>query len=281
MSERHSDPPLREPPRHRRRGCLASGGRRRRHHRGGAVRRRPDRPVLHARRLVPAGRRPLRPSRAGFAAEVERFGLDWSLRAAARPRRVLILVVDVRSLPGRPALPARLGELNMDVVGIVSNHPRRTLPQSESGDIPYHHLPVTATPSRRRRRNLRLVEESGPNWSCWRATCRSCPTTCRVALGALHQHPPLVPARLQGREALPSGPCARGEDDRRDGALRDGDLDEGPIIDQDVERVTMPTRPTISSRRAATSSGGCWRGPSLAPRGPGAFQRPQTVVFRK
>ena len=39
------------------------------------------------------------------------------------------------------------------------------------------------------------------------------------------------------------------------------DLDEGPIIEQDVERVDHGSRPTTWSRSAATSSAGCWRAP--------------------
>src|SRR3546814_20986528 len=39
--------------------------------------------------------------------------------------------------------------------------------------------------------------------------------------GPLHQHPPWLPALFQGRETLSSGPCARREDHRRDGALCD------------------------------------------------------------
>ena len=37
----------------------------------------------------------------------------------------------------------RIGELAMDVVGIVSNHPQCALHISMIGDIPFHHLPVT------------------------------------------------------------------------------------------------------------------------------------------
>src|SRR5687767_9562576 len=36
--------------------------------------------------------RPIEAFREGFAEEVARFGLDWTLRQADRPRRVLILV---------------------------------------------------------------------------------------------------------------------------------------------------------------------------------------------
>jgi len=37
----------------------------------------------------------------------------------------------------------RIGELDMTVVGIVSNHPKSSLNLKNFGDIPYHHLPIT------------------------------------------------------------------------------------------------------------------------------------------
>ena len=66
--------------------------------------------------------------------------------------------------------------------------------------------------------------------------------TCRAASGA-HQRPPLVPAGLQGGEALSPGPSARREADRRHRHYVTRDLDEGPIIDQDVERITHRDTP--------------------------------------
>jgi formyltetrahydrofolate deformylase len=61
--------------------------------------------------------------------------------------------------------------------------------------------------------------------------------------GPLHQHPPLVPAGLQGRQALPPGPYAGREADRRLAHYVTGDLDEGPIIEQDVERISHRDTP--------------------------------------
>ena len=99
---------------------------------------------------------------AGFAAEVERFGLDWWLREATEPRRVLILVSMFDHCMIDLLYRHRLGELNMDVVGIVSNHPRSTLAKSEYADIPYHHLPVTRdTKAAQEARVKSVIEETG------------------------------------------------------------------------------------------------------------------------
>ncbi len=37
----------------------------------------------------------------------------------------------------------RIGELEMNIVGIVSNHPRDAISTENIGEIPFHHLPVT------------------------------------------------------------------------------------------------------------------------------------------
>ena len=78
---------------------------------------------------------------------------------------------------------------------------------------------------------------------------------------ARDQHPPLVPAGVRGPD-----PYARA---RERGVKLIGatahyvteDLDEGPIIEQDVERVSHRQRPTSSSGSAATSSVSCLRAP--------------------
>jgi len=49
------------------------------------------------------------------------------------------------------------------------------------------------------------------------------------------------------------------ETDRRDGALCDARLDEGPIIHQDVARVTHRHASTIWCAKAAISRKPCWR----------------------
>jgi hypothetical protein len=59
-------------------------------------------------------------------------------------------------------------------------------------------------------------------------------------------------------QALSPGPRARVKMIGATGHYVTADLDEGPIIHQDVETVTMPTGPTTSCARAATSNAACW-----------------------
>lgn len=81
--------------------------------------------------------------RTDFAAIAAAHGMTWTIRAATERQRVLLMVSKFDHCLGDLLYRRRIGELAMDVVGIVSNHPQSALQISMIGDIPYHHLPVT------------------------------------------------------------------------------------------------------------------------------------------
>ena len=60
-----------------------------------------------------------------------------------RPRRVLIMVSKFDHCLADLLYRWRIGELAMEPVAIVSNHPREAIGHTDLGDIPFHHLPVT------------------------------------------------------------------------------------------------------------------------------------------
>lgn len=81
--------------------------------------------------------------RDSFAPIAEQFGMHWQLRAQGSKRRVLIMVSKFEHCLNDLLFRARIGELPIDIVGVVSNHPdhRRTV---EWHGIPFFHVPVTA-----------------------------------------------------------------------------------------------------------------------------------------
>lgn len=79
---------------------------------------------------------------AVFPAAIPAHGVSCRIRLRSERRRVLILVSQHDHCLGDLLYRYRLGELGMEVVGIVSNHPRETLNISLIGNIPYHFLPV-------------------------------------------------------------------------------------------------------------------------------------------
>jgi formyltetrahydrofolate deformylase len=112
------------------------------------------------------------------------------------------------------------------------------------GDIPYHHLPITKdTKPQQEAQIKRIITETGAELVVLARYMQILSDDLAAFLRALHQHPPLVPAQLQGRQTLSPGPRARGQDDRRDRPLCDRRPRRGPIIHQDVEPVSHADRP--------------------------------------
>ncbi len=71
-----------------------------------------------------------------------KFAMHWDVKDLANRQRVLILVSKADHCLADLLYRWRTGELKMDIAGIVSNHPRETFQHHEFGDIPFHHLPV-------------------------------------------------------------------------------------------------------------------------------------------
>lgn len=81
--------------------------------------------------------------RASFATVAEKFGMRWQLERKGSKRRVLIMVSKFGHCLNDLLFRARIGELPVEVVAVVSNHQdHRGL--AEWHGIPFHHIPVTA-----------------------------------------------------------------------------------------------------------------------------------------
>jgi formyltetrahydrofolate deformylase len=167
-----------------------------------------------------------------------RFGMDWSLDVAGRPVRTLVLGSTAAHCLNDLAFRQRSEKLPIDIVAVVSNHTVLAELAAFYG-IDFHHVPVTvATKPAAEARLLELVEELD------------------VELVVLARYmqilSPGLCARLAGRAInihhsfLPSFKGARPYAQAHDRGVKligatahyvTGDLDEGPIIEQDVERV--------------------------------------------
>ena len=156
-----------------------------------------------------------------FAAIGEKFGMNWEISDTSKKPRVLILVSKFDHCLNDLLYRYRIGALPIEIPAVVSNHPdlQRVV---EWHGIPYHHLPVT--------KETKAAQEAKNPGNGRAAEYRS-GRPRPLHAGALRrhvqgagleddQHPPQLPAELQGRQALPSGPCARREDHRRHRPLR-------------------------------------------------------------
>ena len=97
-----------------------------------------------------------------FSSLVDRYKMKAAIRVTGTMRKVLILVSKFDHCMGDLLYRVRIGELNMEPVGIVSNHPRESLHLSTDKDIPYHYLPISQETKSEQELEIRaIMEKSG------------------------------------------------------------------------------------------------------------------------
>jgi formyltetrahydrofolate deformylase len=80
--------------------------------------------------------------RAAFEETATEFGMNWRLADSAERQRVLIMVSKYAHCLNDLLFRNSIGELNLDVVAVVSNHPDLQNIADFYG-IPFRHIPVT------------------------------------------------------------------------------------------------------------------------------------------
>ncbi|BBD97061.1 formyltetrahydrofolate deformylase [Sphingobium amiense] len=183
--------------------------------------------------------------RDAFAPLAELRGMEWALRLRSERQKVLLFVSKFDHCLGDLLYRWRIGEIAMDVVGIVSNHPRSVLTTSLIDDVPYHHLPVTKDSKAEQEAQIKaLVEESGAD------------------LVVLARYMQILSDDLAGflsgrcinihHSFLPGFKGAKPYHQAYDRGVKmigatahyvTADLDEGPIIHQDVEAINHGDTP--------------------------------------
>jgi formyltetrahydrofolate deformylase len=134
----------------------------------------------------------------------------------------------------------RIGELSMDVTAIVSNHPREAYAHLDFNGIPFHHLPVTKeTKAEQEATVLALVEDTRTDLVVLARYMQvlSGELATRLSGRCINIHHSFLPGFKGARPYHQAH--ARGV--KLIGATAHyvtADLDEGPIIEQDVERVS-------------------------------------------
>jgi len=186
-----------------------------------------------------------------FAPIAQAHGMDWKLRRDDERPRVLLLVSKFDHCLGDLLYRMRIGELSMEVVGIVSNHPQSALNISMIGDIPYHHLPVSReTKPMQEARIKAIVEESGAELVVLARYMQILSDDMAVYLSGrcINIHHSFLPG-FKGAKPYHQA-HARGV--KMIGATAHyvtADLDEGPIIVQDVESVGHADTPDDMVRK--------------------------------
>ncbi len=189
--------------------------------------------------------------RKSFAGLAEEFGMKWTLCAAWRQPKVMILVSKFDHCLADLLYRWRIEELPIDIVAIVANYPRETYRHLDFGTIPFHYLPVTRETKMEQEAEIwSLVQESGAELVVLARYMQilSDGLAAKLAGRCINIHHSFLPGFKGARPYHQAH--ARGV--KVIGATAHyvtSDLDEGPIIEQDVERISHHHTPDDLIRR--------------------------------
>ena len=185
--------------------------------------------------------------RSSFAPIGRENAMEWSIRDNSVPRKVAILVSKFDHCLADLLYRCRIGELNMEVTAIISNHPREAMATSLIGDIPFHHFPITKDTKPQQEAQIKqVITETG--------------TELVVLARYMQILSDDLAAFLSGRcinihhSFLPGFKGAKPYHQAFDRGVKmigatahyvTADLDEGPIIHQDVEPITHADTPEV------------------------------------
>tara|TARA_R100000049_G_C1948956_1_gene95454 strand:+ start:2098 stop:2886 length:789 start_codon:yes stop_codon:yes gene_type:complete len=176
--------------------------------------------------------------RTGFSAIAEKYAMKWELLLSAHRPKLLIAVSKGSHCLNDLLHRWQTGNLPVDVVGVVSNHlDLRGL--TEWHGIPYHHLPITPeNKEKQEERLLSIMLESGADYLILARYMQvlSASLADHLSGRCINIHHSFLPSfkgaqpyrRAHERGVKLIGATAH---------FVTSDLDEGSIIEQDVERV--------------------------------------------
>lgn len=182
--------------------------------------------------------------RASVARRMESGDARVQVVPAARRERVLILVSQLDHCLLELLYRWRIGDLPVEVVGIVSNH-ETCRPIADQYGVQFHHVPVTAqTKAAAESRMLELVKSTRADLVVLARymqilTDQTCAELVGSAINIHHSFLPGFKGASPYRQAHERGVKLIGATAHYVTA----DLDEGPIIEQDVVRVRHSDSP--------------------------------------
>ncbi|MCJ8143626.1 formyltetrahydrofolate deformylase [Ancylobacter sp. A5.8] len=175
-----------------------------------------------------------------FTAVAQSFSLNYRLRPRSQKRRVMLLVSKFDHCLADLLYRWRIGEIPMDIVAIAANYPRETYAHLDFDGIPFHYLPITKATK---------MEQEAQLWELFQSSGAEVAVLARY-MQVLSDG---LSAKLSGRcinihhSFLPGFKGAKPYHQAFERGVKligatahyvTSDLDEGPIIEQDVERIT-------------------------------------------
>ncbi|MFF1354143.1 formyltetrahydrofolate deformylase [Streptomyces sp. NPDC058297] len=182
--------------------------------------------------------------RASFAAVGDSFQMDWQIHRASERMRVVLMVSKFGHCLNDLLFRARTGALPVDIAAVVSNH-TDFAELVKSYDVPFHHIPVTRdNKPEAEAQILDLVRAEGVELVVLARYMQVLSDDlCKELSGRIiNIHHSFLPS-FKGAKPYHQA-HARGV--KLIGATAHyvtADLDEGPIIEQEVERVGHDVTP--------------------------------------
>jgi formyltetrahydrofolate deformylase len=183
--------------------------------------------------------------RANFAVVAKEFAMAWTMRGQDERKKVALLVSRFDHCLVDLLYRWRSGEMPMDVVAIIANYPRETYEHLDLEGIAFHHLPVTKQTKMEQETKLwEIVRDSGADVIVLARYMQilSDGLAAKLSGRCINIHHSFLPgfkgakpyhqAHLRGVKLI--GATAH---------FVTSDLDEGPIIEQDVERISHRDTP--------------------------------------
>jgi formyltetrahydrofolate deformylase len=173
------------------------------------------------------------------------LAMRWSMRPVDQLKRVVLMVSRFDHCLVDLLYRWRSGELAMDPVAIIANYPRETYARIDFGDIPFHYLPIAKQTK---------MEQEAQAWE----VIKSAEADLVVLARYMQILSDGFAAKLQGRcvnihhSFLPGFKGAKPYHQAHQRGVKligatahfvTSDLDEGPIIEQDVERISHRDTP--------------------------------------
>lgn len=174
-----------------------------------------------------------------FAPLADSFGMDWFLRDSAGRMNVLLMVSNFGHCLNDLLYRWKIGALPINIVGVVSNH----LTYQKvvvNHDVPFHHIPVKkANKPEAEARLMTVVEDSGAELVVLARYMQilseeMCQRMSGRIINIHHSFLPSFKGANPYKQAHERGVKLIGATAHYVTA----DLDEGPIIEQDIVRIT-------------------------------------------
>lgn len=175
----------------------------------------------------------------------KRVVMTFTLRQSSAKRRVMLLVSKFDHCLADLLYRWRVGELTMEVTAIVSNHDREHLPSTDLEGLPFYHFPVTKqTKMEQEARIWHLVQETNTDLVILARYMQilSDGLSAKLSGRCINIHHSFLPG-FKGSKPYHQ---AHERGVKLIGATAHyvtSDLDEGPIIEQDVERISHRDTP--------------------------------------